>query len=193
MADNKRGVKRKGFNPASIFLTLAVVTYFIGLPFPVTVFLGFIAFILFRAQKDGKSLKNLPVPPPANETSADSQESELSTDFGRQSSQDIQDWLKQHTPSEFEEAPAPQAPQPSPSAQPAPTRAAATPAKPSPYRLNTSSPRNLALQLRSKQGLRQAIVAMAVLGPPRALNAYVADPMQGATLDQTPTSAKAKN
>jgi hypothetical protein len=189
MADNKRGVKRKGFNPASIFLTLAVVTYFVGLPFPVTVFLGFIAFILFRAQKDGKSLKNLPVPPPANETSADSQDSELSTDFGRQSSQDIQDWLKQHMPSEFEQAPEPRAPQPTP-AQPAPTRAAATQAKPSPYRLNTSSPRNLALQLRSKQGLRQAIVAMAVLGPPRALNAYVADPMQGATLDPTPSSIK---
>jgi hypothetical protein len=166
-----------------------VVTYFIGLPFPVTVFLGFIAFILFRAQKDGKSLKNLPVPPPTNEASADSQDSELSTDFGRQSSQDIQDWLKQHMPSEFEQTPEPRAPQPTP-AHPAPTRAPATQAKPSPYRLNTSSPRNLALQLRSKQGLRQAIVAMAVLGPPRALNAYVADPMQGATLDPAPSSIK---
>lgn len=187
MADNKRGVKRKGFNPASIFLTLAVVSYFVGLPFPVTVFLGFIAFILFRAQKDGKSLKNLPVPPPANESSADNQDSDLSTDFGRQSSQDIQDWLKQHMPSELEQAPAPRSYEP---ALPEPTRQTTTNAKPSPYRLNTSNPRNFALQLRNKQGLRQAIVAMAVLGPPRALNAYVADPMQGATLDATPSSVK---
>lgn len=190
MADNNRGAKRKGFNPASIFLTLAVVTYFVGLPFPVTVFLGFIAFILFRAQKDGKSLKNLPVPPPASETSADSQDSELSTDFGRQSSQDIQDWLKQNMPSEFEQPPVSRSPQSFSIAQTAPTNAAGSPGKPSPYRLNIASPRNLALQLRSKQGLRQAIVAMAVLGPPRALNAYVADPMQGATLDPTPSNGK---
>jgi len=191
MADNKRGAKRKGLNPASIFLTLAVITYFVGLPFPVTAFLGFIAFILFRAQKDGKSLKNLPIPPPANETSADGQDSDLSTDFGRQSSQDIQDWLKQHMPSESEQAPAPLAPetvsQSSPSAS---ARVAATHAKPSPYRLETSNPRNLALQLKNKQGLRQAIVAIAVLGPPRALNPYVADPMEGATLDATPSHVR---
>lgn len=186
MADNKGGTKRKGFNPASIFLTLAVVAYFIGLPFPVTVFLGFIAFVLFRAQKDGKSLKNLPVPPPAD----DNQDSDLSTDFGRQSSQDMQDWLKQHMPSEFEQAPAPRSVEP---VQSAPIRAARTNTKPSPYRLNTTSPRNLALQLRNKQGLRQAIVAMTVLGPPRALNAYVADPMQGTTLDVTPSRVKSNN
>ena len=191
MAQNKRGVKRKGFNPASIFLILAVVTYFVGLPFPVTVFLGFIAFILFRAQKDGKSLKDLPIPPPANKSSAENQDSDLSTDFGRQSSQDIQDWLKQHAPSEFEQAPTPRAHEPA--LQPEPTRQSTTNAKPSPYRLNTSNPRNLALLLRNKQGLRQAIVAMAVLGPPRALNAYIADPMQGATLDATPKSVKPSN
>jgi len=191
MAQNKRGVKRKGFNPASIFLILAVVTYFVGLPFPVTVFLGFIAFILFRAQRDGKSLKDLPIPPPANESSAENQDSDLSTDFGRQSSQDIQDWLKQHAPSGFEQAPTPRAHEPA--LQPEPTRQSATNANPSPYRLNTSNPRNLALLLRNKQGLRQAIVAMAVLGPPRALNAYVADPMQGATLDATPKSVKPSN
>lgn len=184
MADKKVGAKRKGFNPASIFLTLAVVTYFIGLPFPVTAFLGFIAFVLFRAQKDGKSLKNLPVPPPAD----DNQDSELSTDFGRQSSQEMQDWLEQHMPSEFEQAPAPRSVEPM---QPAPTRAART--KPSPYRLNTPNPRNMALQLKNKQGIRQAIVAMAVLGPPRALNAYVADPMQGATLDVAPSRVKPNN
>lgn len=184
MADKKVGAKRKGFNPASIFLTLAVVTYFVGLPFPVTAFLGFIAFVLFRAQKDGKSLKNLPVPPPAD----DNQDSELSTDFGRQSSQDMQDWLEQHMPSEFEQAPAPRSVE---SVQPAPTRAART--KPSPYRLNTPNPRNMALQLKNKQGIRQAIVAMAVLGPPRALNAYVADPMQGATLDVAPSRVKPNN
>lgn len=187
MANNKRGAKGKGFNPASVFLILAVVTYFVGLPFPVTAFLGFIAFVLFRAQKDGKSLKDLPIPPPANDASADGQDSDLSTDFGRQSSQDIQDWLKQHMPTELEQAPAPRPPEPA--SQPAPVRQAAN-GKHSPYRLNTSNPRNLALQLKNRQGLRQAIVAMAVLGPPRALNAYVADPMQGATLDATPSTPK---
>lgn len=185
MANKKSGAKGKGLNPASIFLILAVITYFVGLPFPITAFLGFIAFVLFRAQKDGKSLKDLPIPPPADE-----QSDELSTDFGRQSSDDIQEWLKQHMPSEFEQAPAPRSLEP---VQPAPTRAAKTNTKPSPYRLNTSNPRNMALQLKNKQGLRQAIVAMAVLGPPRALNAYVSDPMLSATLDAAPSTAKPRN
>jgi hypothetical protein len=186
MAENNRGTKRKGGNPASIFLILAVVTYFIGLPFPVTAFLGFIAFILFKAQKDGKSLKDLPIPPPVGQQSSQGQgEDDLSTDFGRQPSRDVQDWLKQHLPEGFEEFTAPIEPEPSRTVAteaPARARTAATAQRPAPQRRNMAThPRDLALFLKNGQGLRQAIVAMTVLGPPRALDPYVADPMQSAT------------
>lgn len=202
MADNKRGAKRKGPNPATIFLVLAVLTYFLGLPFPVTAFLAFIAFILFRAQKDAKKLKDLPVPPLANGPSNDESGNELSTDFGRTSSDEVREWLRQHMPSDETEQPNQPDPTPAPrsvdrqsstaarSADTSRTRAAAPAARSSPYRLNTAAgSRDLALQLKTGQGLRQAIVAMTVLGPPRALDAYVADPMQSAS----PSSVKQTN
>lgn len=196
MADDKRGAKRKATNPASLFLILAVVTYFVGLPFPVTAFLGFIAFILFRAQKDAKTLKDLPIPPASDEQSED-----FSSDFGRQPTDDMQEWLRQHMPSEADSLATPRTSDQQPTLagrEIAPisargTDAARAKSRSSPYGFRRATSRDMALQLKNQQGIRQAIVAMAVLGPPRALNAYVSDPMQGVSLDATPFITKPNN
>jgi hypothetical protein len=94
----------------------------------------------------------------------------------------------------FGEQPAPvfaeyqqRTPQPKPApvhetSAPVVTRTTATRTRQSPYRTGGQNSSQLVKRLRSAEGFRQAIAAMTVLGPPRALDPYVSDPMQSTTL-----------
>lgn len=197
MAFKKREAKGKKFNPATIFMVLAVMSYAVGFPLPVTAFLAFVAYILFKAKKDGKSLKDLPMPPSSDEQTEANQNRSLSTDFGRQPDQrspfdmfeqDDDEALSQRSATTgAEQQPwMPVQPKPAPEFEttaPTVTRTTTTRARPSPYRIDDGqSDGRLVRQFRSVQGLRQAVAAMTVLGPPRAIEPYVSDPMRSATL-----------
>jgi len=198
MATKAQSKKGKKSNPAIIFAVLAVASYVLGFPLPVTAFLGFVAYILFKANKDARTLKDLPVPPAEDQQTDSADQGALSTDFGRDVERERErtrpDIFEQEPSDSADEAPAPffpeyqgQTPQPKPApvyetTAPVVTRTTTTRQRPSPYRIDDNDNMRLVEQFRSAQGLRQAIVAMTVLGPPRALDPYVSDPMRSTTL-----------
>lgn len=204
MAFKKRKPTGKKSNPAMIFVILAVVSYVLGFPLPVTAFLAFVAYILFKAKKDGKSLNDLPIPPANNEQATAGQDNELSTDFGRQKDdRSPLEIFAQQKAEQLEQEPAPIVPeyQPrEPPAQPKPaptlettapkvTRTTTTRSRPSPYRIDDGQySGRLVNQFRTTQGLRLAVAAMTVLGPPRSIHPYVSDPMLSTGI--APTKAK---
>lgn len=198
MASKAQSKKGKKSNPGIIFAGLAVVSYLLGFPLPVTAFLGFLAYILFKANKDARTLKDLPIPP-AEDSQNDARDQEsLSTDFGRDAERERErsrpDIFEQDPRDSADSSPAPlfpdyqyQTPQPKPApvhntTAPVVTRTTTTRKHQSAYRLGDPQQSPLVQQFRSQQGLRQAVAAMTVLGPPRALDPYVSDPMRSTTL-----------
>jgi len=187
--DNKQQ-KKKAKGSAAPFIFFAVVTYFMGLPIFVPAFFAALGLIVWKTQKDAAARDKLPPIPPPQEMESDFELDEpLSADqFGRRPDSNAHEnqW------DELNRTTASAPPLPFPASQPwerapAPERTASSNArfnlaapvmsKPSSYQPRGRQT-GLAVNFATQQSLRQSIVAMTVLGPPRALDPFHEDPRQ---------------
>ncbi len=184
MSENKR--KKKQSSPVS-FVFMAVFAFLIGLPIWVVLVLLLMAFLVWRNQKSQKALQDIALPP-EDEIAIEQTERPLSI---QEQFERAQRELPAQGEPDFEtfEQPAPRAPEPVRTRIEAPPafeqrqsfqRASAfTPTAVTPYgswgHARRRSP--FAKSIKGRTGLRQAIVAMNVLGMPRSLQPHELDPM----------------
>ena len=200
--------KKKKSQPQSAipFFLMAGFAFLAGFPIWLVLILALMGVLVLKLEKDKKALSNLPPLPPAEadgdqslpKDSADS----LAGPFGRPipAPSEPAPVTKAPAPQTYREPI--EAPQPppwvSPDYQPYPVKTAdagttqkpavTVASKPSPItsfdnaiggnRSTATRIHPLARGLRSRQGARQAIIAMTVLGAPRALQPYEFDPIQ---------------
>jgi hypothetical protein len=188
MSDNKP--KRKQASPAS-FVFMAIFAFLVGLPIWVVLVLLVMAFLIWRNQKTQKALQDIPLPP-EDESVFEQSEQPLSIEeqFAR-AQREIEAHTQSQRQPDFETFEQPPARTP----QPVRTRMESPPAfqqRESFQRASTFVPTAVtpygswkqgrrgnafASNLRGRQGLQQAIVAMNVLGMPRSLQPHELDPM----------------
>ena len=197
MATTKPKRKKKQGSPFT-FIFMAIFAYLAGFPSWIVLVLGLVGFLLWQVQKAQQGSKNLPPLPPAE---SDQQDIDLRDMDVREAPARSEAASARSTPDKL--VPAPQTyrdplPQESPrpwaqadyQAYPSSTMAQPTAAgSPRPasrqsvgihsgaYRLNTRL-HPLARNLQTRNGARQAIVAMTVLGPSRSAQPYEFDPIQ---------------
>ena len=184
MSQNKR--KKKQSSPVS-FVFMAVFAFLIGLPIWVVLVLLVMAFLVWRNQKSQKALQDIELPP-EDELAIEQTEQPLS--IQEQFERAARELQAQNQP-DFEtfEQPAPPAP------EPVRTRIEAPPAfeqresfqRASEFKPTAVTPYGswghgqrrspFAKTVRGRAALRQAIVAMNVLGMPRSLQPHELDPM----------------
>lgn len=177
------------------FFFFALVTFLLDLPLVVPLFVLVLGFIVWKNQRDAIARAKLPPLPPAQPEALERHEdSDLSADqFGR-TLEPLPYQTKSATPPA---APAPArepvAPAPPPAWDsppvlakeetrilvPAP-RPAPQPKPPAPRPAFSQPPARLLPNLGNAHALRQAIVTMTVIGPPRALDPFEPEPRRRA-------------
>ena len=191
MATTKR--KKKQGSPFT-FIFMAIFAYLAGFPSWIVLILGLVGFLLWQVQKAQQGSKNLPPLPPAepDEQEVEWREMPPPTEAASTRStpeklvpapQTYRDPLPKATPPPWSQADYQAYPSGTASAQPA-TAGLPRPASRQPagmhsgaYRLNTRL-HPLARNLQTRDGARQAIIAMTVLGPSRSAQPYEFDPIQ---------------
>ncbi|MCD8505003.1 MAG: hypothetical protein LRY53_08405 [Burkholderiaceae bacterium] len=200
--------KKKKSQPQSAvpFFIMAVFAFLAGFPIWLVLILALLGVLVLKLEKDKKALSNLPPLPAAESADAQSSSTDssdsLAGPFGRPipAPAEPAPVFKAPAPQTYREPI--EAPEPppwiSPDYQPYPvstpdTRAyqrpvaAITPKSSTQARASNTIDGNrsrvpgthpLVKGLRTRQGARQAIIAMTVLGPPRALQPYEFDPIQ---------------
>lgn len=199
---------KKPIQPGNLIF-LAVVSYVLGFPLWVTVALVAGSFIVWRLRKQDKALEHLPLPPQDADNEAnphgDSLSESLGHTWGHTGSADTElpknigtsrppaptasqssDRLKpeESLASHYQNATIDALPVYTQTTKATPRTASSTPNhKHSPAYGTWQSPSHahpFAHGLRSRTGLRQAIVAMTVLGAPRSLDPYRPEPQKRA-------------
>lgn len=206
----KRRNAKKPLQPGNL-IVLAVLSYVLGFPFWVTVALVAGAFIVWRLRKQDKALEHLPLPPQNADNEAnphgDALDDALGHTWGRSSSPDEQlspdmgtgqptlstapeppgrAKTQERLTSQYREATLDTLPVYAPKTAMSPAAvSSATASKQSPVYGTWQAPSHahpIAHSLRSKYGLRQAIVAMTVLGAPRSIDPHRSEPQQRADI-----------
>lgn len=194
--------KKKGQPQSAIpFFMMAGFAFLAGFPIWLVLVLALMGALVLKLEKDKKALSNLPPLPPAETDGASSSIEDSSTPaagpFGKTPEQSApmptaplpQSSRVPPAPTYEEPTEAPELPPwASPDYQPYQAPAHVAPPKIAPVvpatkasQAATSSRARvhpMARNLRSRQGARQAIIAMTVLGAPRALQPYEFDPIQ---------------
>jgi hypothetical protein len=198
MATTKK--KKQQSSPLS-FIFMAVFAYLIGLPIWMVLLLVVVGVVTWQIQKSKKAMDNLPSLPPREQDLAEGsidRRAPVETDDNEiliyeDASADNQPppWaVPDYQPQEREPRPVFTSQSdssfqvPSPFSKPMTTAssvaARATTNRPYASGLSSTKIHPLARNLSSRQGLQQAIVALTVLGPPRALQPHQLDPSQQA-------------
>jgi hypothetical protein len=177
MSENKP--QKKQASPVS-FIIMAVFAFVVGFPIWIVLVLLLMGFLVWRNQKSQKALQQIPLPP----AQQGQQQAELDPEQ-LILAEELAQARREFERLEQLESSAPAAMPETKVAAPERTFARASafvPAAGTPYGSWGKGRRNnaFAQTLRSKQGLRQAIVSMTVLGQPRALQPHALEPMQQA-------------
>lgn len=209
MARQQRKPK-KPLQPGNLIF-LAVLSYVLGFPLWVTVALVAGAFIVWRLRKQDKALEHLPLPPQNADNEAnphgDSLGDSLGHTWGRTGSPDevLSKDMSTDEPArpmvpeqrghmrgeeglanQYRDATLDSLPVYTPKTDTtSPGISISAKPKQTPTYGSLQSPRHvhpLAHSLRSRNGLRQAIIAMTVLGTPRSLDPYRPEPQQRADI-----------
>lgn len=188
MSENKP--RKKQSSPVS-FIIMAVFAFVVGFPIWIVLVLLLMGFLVWRNQKSQKALQDIPLPP-AEQEAQQAQYDQAQIDLAEELARARREFerLEQLETPEPEPAPAPRPAAVSPP-QPTFTRASSfVPTAVTPYGSWAHGKRAnaFAQSFRNRQGLRQSIVAMTVLGQPRAIQPHELDPMQQA--DVAPSRAQ---
>ena len=187
----KKRKQTKQTSPGSLIF-MAIVAYVAGFPLWVVALLVAAGFILWRMRKQQKSLESLPLPPakPSEETVESITQSPADPIVQSKRSKESVSPPPFLTEGETQQTPLEVVPAKNRSTtsadRPAPQAASRSTSRPTPLGMTSDSPYGswakprqthaMAKQLQTKSGLRQAIIAITVLGQPRSLEPYQGEP-----------------
>ena len=177
MSENKP--RKKQSSPAS-FIIMAVFAFVVGFPIWIVLVLLLMGFLVWRNQKSQKALQDIPLPP-AEQDAQQAQYDQAQIDLAEELARARREFERLEQ-LETAEAEPPPPPKPVVQRPPEPTFTRASnfvPTAVTPYGTWAHGRRAnaFAQTFRSRQGLRQSIVAMTVLGQPRAIQPHELDPM----------------